>query len=315
MKILAALVLLLAAAPVLAQDFPLTIRHKFGETVIPARPGRIASVDFAGADDLLALGIQPVTVRDWYGGFEGGLWPWAAALSTGSPAILRGEINYEQIAAQDPDLIVALWSGIGAADYERLSRIAPVVAVPEGVGDFSLPWEVRAELTGRATGREAEALAQVAAIRARMAAIAGAHPDWQGRTASVAWFIGGGLGAYTAQDVRVQILGALGLSMPARLAGQTGGDGFSLPLSEEAIGILEADLILWTVPDGDLAAPERVVTRPFLQTSKAGREVFSGKLLTGAMSHASLLSLPYALDRLEPAIEAALAGEGPVVVE
>ncbi|WP_112312614.1 ABC transporter substrate-binding protein [Pseudogemmobacter bohemicus] len=310
-----ALLLSLTAAPALAQDFPLTIAHKFGETTIPERPARVASVDFTGADDLLALGVQPVVIRDWYGDFPGALWPWASALSTRVPSILRGEINYEQIAAQDPDVIIALWSGIGSADYAQLSRIAPVVAVPAGMGDFSLPWEERAVIAGRAIGRETEAKAQVAAINARITALRNAHPDWQRRSASVVWFLGGGLGAYTASDVRVQIMARLGFSMPERLAEQQGGDGFSLPLSEEAIGILEADLILWTMADGDMSAPDRVVTRPFLRTAKAGREIFAGKLLTGAMSHASLLSLPYALDRLEPAIGAALEGQGPVRIE
>ncbi len=315
MKALCILATCLVTFPALAQDFPLTIDHKFGETVIPARPARVASVDFAGADDLLALGIQPVVIRDWYGDFDNGLWPWASPRLTTTPAILRGEISYELIAAQKPDVIIALWSGIGAADYQRLSRIAPVVAVPEGVGDFSLPWDQRAELTGRATGNEAGAKAQVAAIRADMAAIKAAHPDWKGQSASVAWFIAGNMGAYTAQDVRVQILADLGLQMPQRLAQQATGDGFSVPLSEESLGIMEGGLILWSLADGDPRAPERVVTRPFLITVREGREVFSGKLLTGAMSHASLLSLPYALERLEPAITDALAGKGPVVVE
>lgn len=306
----------LAAGTLAAQDFPLVLDNKFGRTVIEARPERVATVDFAGADDLLALGIQPVTIRDWYGGFERGLWPWAAGHLRTDPQILRGEINYEQIAGADPDVILALWSGIGAADYERLSRIAPVVAVPEGMGDFSLPWDQRALLAGRATGREAEAEAAVTKIRKRMDDIAAAHPDWQGRTASVAFYIGGNLGAYTAQDVRVQLLARLGLVPPDTLTGLAGWHGsFSVTLSEEALSVLEADLILWTMPDGDLTAPDRVIMRPYLGTARSGREVLAGKLLTGAMSHASLLSLPWALDRLGPAIEAALAGRGPVAVE
>lgn len=311
-----AAVFCLAAGALAAQEFPLVLDNKFGRTVIESRPERVATVDFAGADDLLALGIQPVTIRDWYGGFEHGLWPWAAGHLRTDPQILRGEINYEQIAGADPDVILALWSGIGAADYERLSRIAPVVAVPEGMGDFSLPWDQRALLVGRATGREAEAEAAIARIRKRMDDIATAHPDWQGRTASVAFYISGNLGAYTAQDVRVQLLARLGLVPPDTLTGLAGWDGgFSVTLSEEALSVLEADLILWTMPDGDLTAPERVIMRPYLGAVRSGREVLAGKLLTGAMSHASLLSLPWALDRLEPAIEAALVGRGPVAVE
>ncbi len=51
----------------IAQDFPITIEHKFGTTVIKSEPKRVATLDFQGADDLLAIGVQPVAIRYWYG--------------------------------------------------------------------------------------------------------------------------------------------------------------------------------------------------------------------------------------------------------
>ncbi|ETX30366.1 ABC transporter substrate-binding protein [Roseivivax isoporae] len=315
---LLSLVLFLAALalPARAQDFPLTIAHKFGETVIDAPPERVATLDFAGADDLLALGIEPVALRYWYGDFDGPLWPWAAPRLTSDPVVLSGEIDYERVAAADPDVILALWSGITEADYAQLSRIAPVVAVPEGVGDYELPWDERARIAGRATGRAGAAEAQVRAIEARLAAIAAAHPDWDGRTASVAYAMAGTPGAYTSADLRAQLLAQLGFETPAAIdAAAGGGNPFAVTLSEEALSVLDADLILWLSTDGDHAAVEALVTRGFLGATRAGQEVLAGRLLSGALSHASLLSLPYALDLLVPALETALAGEGPVVTE
>lgn len=116
----------------------MTITHKFGTTVITAPPARIASVDYAGADDLLALGIQPVAIRYWYGDYDVAVWPWAAPLLTGTPAILRRDLNFEQIAATEPDLIIALWSGIDQNEYAQLSQIAPVFAVPMVL--VTTPW-------------------------------------------------------------------------------------------------------------------------------------------------------------------------------
>ena len=54
---------------------------------------------------------------------------------------------------------------------------------------------------------------------------------------------------------------------------------------------------------------ENVSARPFVAAHTDGRETVFGKQVTGAFSHGTLLSLPFALDRLVPAIEAALDGD------
>ncbi len=129
----------------------------------------------------MALGVLPVTIRHWYGDRPRSVWPWAdPLLMAPDPVILRGDLDVEAIAATDPDVIIALWSGIDQELYDKLSLIAPVVAVPEGVDDFGLPWDTRALLTGQAIGRAEEAQAQVDAINARLDAVAAAHPEWQG---------------------------------------------------------------------------------------------------------------------------------------
>jgi len=46
-----------------------------------------------------------------------------------------------------------------------------------------------------------------------------------------------------------------------------------------------------------------------ISATQDGREVFIGPEITGAFSHASLLSLPHAIDKLVPMIEAALDGD------
>lgn len=314
-RILTALPFVLAM-PAAAQEFPLTVTHKFGETVIESAPERVASLDFSGADDLLALGVQPAAVRYWYGDFEGPLWPWASDLLTGDPVVLRGEIDYEAVAASDPDVILALWSGITADDYTQLSRIAPVVAVPDGVGDYELPWDERALIAGRAIGEEDEAEAQVNAIRDRLDAIAEAHPEWEGLTATVANAFSGSPSAYTSADIRPQLLSRMGFETPQAIDdAATSANAFAVTLGEEALPILDADLLIWLSTDGDFSAIDALVTRRFLEAAEGGHEVMAGELTSGALSHASLLSLPYALDQLVPAIEAARAGEGPVVTE
>ena len=49
--------------------------------------------------------------------------------------------------------------------------------------------------------------------------------------------------------------------------------------------------------------------------SREGRQVFTGGLLSGAIYFTSVLSLPYVLDTLVPALAETLAGEGAVTIE
>ncbi len=61
-RLLVALALLFAAAPALAQSFPVTIKHAFGETVIEKAPERIVTWGWGNHDALLALGVVPVAM-------------------------------------------------------------------------------------------------------------------------------------------------------------------------------------------------------------------------------------------------------------
>ena len=64
-----------------AAAFPVTIEHKYGETTIPEQPERVVTVGFADQDALLALGVSPVGIRDWYGEQPFATWPWATTRS------------------------------------------------------------------------------------------------------------------------------------------------------------------------------------------------------------------------------------------
>ena len=58
-------------------SFPTTITHAFGQTVVEAQPTRVVSVGVTEHDFLLALGVVPVAVTDWYGDQPYATWPWA----------------------------------------------------------------------------------------------------------------------------------------------------------------------------------------------------------------------------------------------
>ncbi|MGH3928331.1 MAG: iron-siderophore ABC transporter substrate-binding protein, partial [Pseudonocardiaceae bacterium] len=85
--------------------FPVTIEHKFGSTEITDPPQRIVTVGLTDHDALLALGIVPVGVTEWYGNHPFATWPWARdELSDATPVVVgdSSAVNYEAVAAQDP---------------------------------------------------------------------------------------------------------------------------------------------------------------------------------------------------------------------
>ncbi|EPX82760.1 ABC-type Fe3+-hydroxamate transport system, periplasmic component [Rubellimicrobium thermophilum DSM 16684] len=307
---LTAVLALVAAVPALAQDFPLTLETKFGPVTIEERPERVATLDYGGADNLLALGIQPLTARSWFGPYEDGFWPWARPLVQSEPVMIGDPIDIEAVAATDPDVILAFHSGITQEDFDRLSTIAPVVAAPPGRGDYELDWKGRAERAALATGREAEAAERIAAIEAQIAALRAANPEWEGRTFTMLTIWEGSIGLYTASDPTVQLLAQLGLVPHPKVVELSPPGEFYQQISEEILPELDADLVVWYEAPDD---PEvmALAGRQGMRAPAEGREIFLAidNEVNGALSYGSLLSLPYALERLAPVIDAAIDGD------
>lgn len=84
---------------------------------------------------MLALGVVPVAVTDWYGDHPSSTWPWAQdELGDGESEVLNeGQFNgeqafdYERIAALDPDLVIGFYTGMTEEEYDTLTQIAPTV--------------------------------------------------------------------------------------------------------------------------------------------------------------------------------------------
>ncbi len=136
--------------------FPVTVEHKFGSTEIAAEPKRVVTVGYTDQDAVLAFGVVPVGVGDFLGGYKWRERPWAQdALGGAEPEVVSGQqINFEAVAAQRPDLIIAINAGLKQGDYDRLSQIAPTVGQSGDYIDFGMPWEEQTLLVGRALGHE-----------------------------------------------------------------------------------------------------------------------------------------------------------------
>src|SRR6202022_4896409 len=92
-----------------AKDGSVTVKHIFGETKIAAPPKRVVSAGFTEQDDLLAVGVVPIAVTNWWGDQPFAVWPWAQPkLGQAQPAVLSLDngLDFDKIAALKPDLIV-----------------------------------------------------------------------------------------------------------------------------------------------------------------------------------------------------------------
>lgn len=312
-KLLTCIVLALGPAGASADSFPVEIRHKYGTARIERAPEKIVSLSFIGHDFLLALGIKPYALRKWYGTDPYGVWVWGhEALGDAQPVVMQGEINIEQIATLQPDLILGQWSGMTEAEYALLSQIAPTVAPKAEFGDYGTPWQEMQRTIGKATGETAEAEQLIDQIEDRFAAIREAYPDWQGATSAVVW--AGETGAYTSRDIRGRFVEDLGFKVPDAINDRGSLDNFYVLIPDEDLSPIDVDALIWIDAGGSAPVLNRMPLRPTMRAYHEGREVYADPLLSAALSHSSPLSLNYALDQIVPLIEAAMDGNPQTVV-
>ncbi len=294
-----------------AGPFPVTIEHKYGSTTIEGPSERIITVGLLEQDTLLALGITPVGTTEWFGEYPGAIWPWAQdKLGDTIPEVVgpSAALNLEKIAALQPDLILALYSGITEEEYGLLSQIAPTVAQPAAYVDYGISWQELTTTVGRAVGLASEAEALVAEVNAKFAQIQAEHPEFVGAT-SVVVTPYEGIWLYGPEDARGRLLTSLGFELPPGLAEITGAE-FGGELSLERADLLDVDVIIWLDADesvGELGGP----IYQSLPIHTEGREVFLDSYndpLGGATSFVTVLSLPYLLDGLVPQLAEAMQG-------
>ena len=298
-----------------APGFPVEIEHAHGVTRIEAPPERVVTVGLTDHDALIALGVVPVGVTDWYGERENALWPWAReALGGAEPPEVVGdarELNLERIAALRPDLILGLYAAVDAEQYGRLSRIAPTVVQPaDHPDDYGIPWQELTLTAGRAVGREERARELVAEVEARIARARAEHPGLDGATGLIAT-VYQGIYVYGPDVANSRMLRSLGIRVPDEVDRliERGADPTGTQLSLERANLLDVDVLVWldaTRGEGPLANP--LYRR--LDVHREGREVLldSGGRLGGA-SFVSVLSIPYLLDELVPMLAAAADGD------
>jgi iron complex transport system substrate-binding protein len=298
--------------------FPVTIESALGEATIEQKPERVVALGWGAADIAYSLGTLPVGIEsdDWAGDEEG-FQPWfrdaveAAGDELPETITMYPELDVEKVIGLEPDLILAPQSGIDQATFDQLSDFAPVVAYP---GD---PWATSVEdqitIAAEALGEPEKGTALIEDIQAQYDEVKEAHPEWADVT--YAYVYGGdqpgALSVYMPGDTRVALLSGLGLQLAPSAAGLEADPGAFVA----TVGLENADtlddvelLFTWFNDEAEQQATESQPLWQQMPAFASGAYLpMIDRQLGIAVTTATPLSVPYALDKYVPQIEEAVA--------
>ncbi|MDX8289843.1 iron-siderophore ABC transporter substrate-binding protein [Metabacillus indicus] len=235
-------------------QYPITIKHAFGETVIEEKPERVATISWANHDVALALGVVPVGFSAANYGIQddSGMLPWTKEkvkeLGEDSPNIYQDTdgLDFEAISDSQPDVILAAYSGITQEEYDTLSEIAPVVAYKSA--PWVASWREQVTYNAMGMGMEEEGKDLIADTEKLIQEKAGEHPELKGKKAAFVSISADDLSKfyiYTPADPRGEFLSELGMEYPESITSQLKDeDGFYVELSAENADMLNDAEIL-----------------------------------------------------------------------
>jgi iron complex transport system substrate-binding protein len=247
--------------------FPVRIPHTWNPagTVIQSEPKRIVVLGFREQDNITALGVHPLTIRNYFGsqvpwtGF-----PWltdfqrngdyqviytptrdskTGRLSTvdEGPVLANGfaqasntperkeVFDYDLIRGLNPDLILTIFAGIVLEDYQKLSEIAPTVTmVSSDSKDYFSSWQEEVLALGKILGRPKYAQDKVEEIRQMFIDAVTDHPEL--KAASIALAAPGPNGAIRIMNPYAEMsrfFTGLGMEFPGRIESATAYSGVS----------------------------------------------------------------------------------------
>ncbi|MEU4029159.1 iron-siderophore ABC transporter substrate-binding protein [Streptomyces anulatus] len=306
-------------APAAAEGaFPVTVEHAFGSTEVKQAPKRVVTVGYTDDQAVLAFGIKPVGMVDQYPNPAGQTpdintqWPWVKDQwgDTRPEVVMKnGDAgpNFEKIASLRPDLIIAVYSEVDQAGYDKLSKIAPTVGRTKAEKElFSAPWQDNATHIAKALGKEKEGAELVKGIQTKLDAAKKDHPEFGGKKAVALSWYKDSISAFTSTDVRGRLITGTGFDYQTEIDKIADG-GFSTELSPERIDLIDVDRIFVINDKADTDALKKFELYNNLPAVKNGKVSYlldsEGPAVGAAMSQGTLLSLPYAIDELVASVK------------
>lgn len=248
-----------------ASSATLTIEHAQGVTQVPQQPKKVIVFDPAILDTLDALQIPVAGVPQ-----SGSHLPPFLSKYTGSEYLNAGtlfEPNYELLSSAKPDLIIG--GGRARDAYEKLSGIAPTIALDVDEQQFMPSLTHRVEQLGEIFGKQDEVKAKLADFKQRVAETR----DKAGKTgtAMVLMINGGKISAYGPKSRFGFVFDELGFTSATEFPdpgrhGNVVTAELLLSINPEWLFVLDRDSAVGTV--GGQSA-QQVLDNPLVNKTKA----------------------------------------------
>jgi iron complex transport system substrate-binding protein len=210
-----------------------TVKTAKGPVTVPAEPTNVVSIQPSTADTLYDLGLAPIGVYDLGAQYVSPRYrsQWNKATKVGDD----GEINVEEVAKLEPDLIVGVDYEWNTDVYSKLKEIAPTVIAPAS------GWREISRATADAVNRmpqlhalQKELATRSAQIRVKYAKQLGEF-EWDILQGG---FEAGNFWLYGPESDAGEILAGAGVKFASASAGTKGEEPDIL--SYEKIGVLDS---------------------------------------------------------------------------
>ncbi|WP_454198422.1 ABC transporter substrate-binding protein [Nocardia sp. Marseille-Q1738] len=279
---------------------PITITHARGTTTVEGTPKKIVALGNQWLDTTLALGVTPVGYIDNVATLSGSTPPWEPKSLESAKVINTASNVAEQVAALEPDLILADPFLADQKTYDELSKVAPTI--PGISKEAVASWRDQVTTLGKVLRKQDEATTVIASVDQKSEAIIRANPGLRGKTFVSTWL------ASPAQlmvltdpnDGSSKIFTQLGMTIPKNLTDLPANQG-RVALSPERVDELTADLLLAGYSPGLDEKYRQLPGYADLPAVKKDSVTFLTTQEITAVNQPTALSVPYILDKLGPA--------------
>lgn len=259
------------AAPTATVAATRTATTPRGPVAIPANPQRVVAVYTHDLANALVLGL-PVIAGPGEAGQPGAPFPpylvemFGAKLDGVTRIAHQPEPNFEQIAALNPDVILAGIFGNYDPGYDKLDAIAPTVTYRYSEGEqFALvPWQTVLRINGEQFGREAAAEEWIARFEQRTSDLrTRLIPRWADATFALVEPAPDGVYVYgtAGGHIPITLSEKLGLSMADSVNALLAEAGIEAQggttISYERLGDIDADILFVPISVGADGTPSR----------------------------------------------------------
>ncbi len=242
-----------------------------GSVTIPANPQRVVALFTHDLANALVLGLAVIAGPGETGQPDAPFPPYlvemfGARLDSLTRIAYQPELNFEQIAALQPDVILSGIFGNYDPGYEKLDAIAPTVTYrySEGEQFVLVPWQTVLRINGEQFGREAAAEEWIARFDARAADLrARLVTRWAGATFAVVGPAPEGVYVYgsAAGHIPITLSEKLGLKVADSVNALLAETGIQAQggttISFERLGDIDADILFVPISAGADGKPNR----------------------------------------------------------